>query len=335
MDPRDFVVGWICALRTELAAAQAMLDEEYDTNNLQKDPLDDNIYTLGKIGNHKIVITCLSGSGNTQATAAAIHMRYAFPKLKYGFMVGIGGGAPSKRNDIRLGDIVVSDSVIQYDSVKRTQNGEVIIASKLAPPPTELLNLKNEVAARSEVDGSSITHHLEWMFCRHPVMKDPFGYPGQALDHLFKPEYIHQGDDTTCEACDYRNVIKRSIRTRDEPMVYHGTIASADVVMRDATRRDQLRERHGALCFEMEAAGLMNNFPCLIIRGICDYADSHKNKRWQRYAAVAVSALMKSSFPNLKASMTLLACHRSTNPAFMNHGSKVYPGKVVLIPISQ
>jgi nucleoside phosphorylase len=39
------------------------------------------------------------------------------------------------------------------------------------------------------------------------------------------------------------------------------------------------------LCFEMEAAGLINSFPYLVIRGICDYADSYKNKRWQPYAA--------------------------------------------------
>jgi nucleoside phosphorylase len=44
------------------------------------------------------------------------------------------------------------------------------------------------------------------------------------------------------------------------------------------------------LCFEMEAAGLMSHFPCLVIRGICDYSDSHKNKKWQGYAAMAAAA---------------------------------------------
>ena len=47
------------------------------------------------------------------------------------------------------------------------------------------------------------------------------------------------------------------------------------------------------LCFEMEAAGLMNNFPCLVVRGICDYADSHKNKQWQPYAAATAAAYAK------------------------------------------
>ena len=60
-------------------------------------------------------------------------------------------------------------------------------------------------------------------------------------------------------------------------MVYYGLIASADKLMKDAIARDQLIKEHDILCFEMEAAGLMNNFPCVAIRGICDYSDSHKN----------------------------------------------------------
>jgi hypothetical protein len=49
----------------------------------------------------------------------------------------------------------------------------------------------------------------------------------------------------------------------------------------------------GALCVEMEAAGLMNDFPCIAIRGICDYADSHKNDAWQKYAALTAAAYAK------------------------------------------
>jgi hypothetical protein len=43
----------------------------------------------------------------------------------------------------------------------------------------------------------------------------------------------------------------------------------------------------------MEAAGLMNGLPCLVIRGICDYSNLHKNKKWQPYAAAAAAAYAK------------------------------------------
>ncbi|KAF1990925.1 hypothetical protein K402DRAFT_438562 [Aulographum hederae CBS 113979] len=65
-------------------------------------------------------------------------------------------------------------------------------------------------------------------------------------------------------------------------------------VRRLTATRDQISSDFGdVLCFEMEAAGLMNSFPCLVIRGICDYADSHKNKKWQPYAAATAAAYAK------------------------------------------
>jgi nucleoside phosphorylase len=64
--------------------------------------------------------------------------------------------------------------------------------------------------------------------------------------------------------------------------------------MRDASIRDRLAADKDVLCFEMEAAGLMNHFPCLVIRGICDYSDSHKNKEWQGYASMVAAAYAKA-----------------------------------------
>ena len=79
-----------------------------------------------------------------------------------------------------------------------------------------------------------------------------------------------------------------------EVVLYYGIVASGNQVMRDGAERDRVStELGGVLCFEMEAAGLMNSFPCLVIRGICDYADSHKNKKWQPYAAGTAVACAK------------------------------------------
>lgn len=62
--------------------------------------------------------------------------------------------------------------------------------------------------------------------------------------------------------------------------------------MRNGALREPLRQEMNMLCFEMEAAGLMDHFPCLV-RGICDYADSHKSKQWQGYAAMTAAAYAK------------------------------------------
>ncbi|EJT68913.1 hypothetical protein, variant [Gaeumannomyces tritici R3-111a-1] len=78
-----------------------------------------------------------------------------------------------------------------------------------------------------------------------------------------------------------------------DPAMHYGLIASSNQLMKDAVMRDELASKHGILCFEMEAAGLMNHFPCLVIRGICDYSDSHKNKKWQGFAAMMAAAYAK------------------------------------------
>jgi hypothetical protein len=105
--------------------------------------------------------------------------------------------------------------------------------------------------------------------------------------------YDHVDTGSTCKQCDISKLVKRHARDDTNPIVHYGTIASGNRVMRHGTTRDRLRREFDILCFEMEAAGLMNNFPCVVIRGVCDYADSHKNKRWQEYAAATAAACAK------------------------------------------
>ena len=99
------------------------------------------------------------------------------------------------------------------------------------------------------------------------------------------------------ETCgdDLSKLILRPERSDDDdnPAIHYGLIASANQLMKDALVRDRLAAEKDVFCFEMEAAGLMNHFPCLVIRGICDYSDSHKNKEWQGYAAMAAAAYAK------------------------------------------
>jgi nucleoside phosphorylase len=136
----DYTVGWMCALPVELAAAQEMLDEEH--HDLERDPADKTLYALGSIGGHNVAIACLPAGriGNNPATAVSTQMRATFKAIRFGLMVGIGGGVPSAEADIRLGDVVVSQphrsfgGVVQYDVGKTTPSGFKRTGSLNSPP---------------------------------------------------------------------------------------------------------------------------------------------------------------------------------------------------------
>jgi nucleoside phosphorylase len=78
--------------------------------------------------------------------------------------------------------------------------------------------------------------------------------------------------------------------------VHRGTIASGNLVLKNANLRDSLAERYDVLCFEMEAGGALDDFPCMVIRGISDYCDSHKNDDWQPFAATTAAAYARQLF---------------------------------------
>ncbi|KAA8652873.1 5'-methylthioadenosine/S-adenosylhomocysteine nucleosidase family protein [Aspergillus tanneri] len=98
---------------------------------------------------------------------------------------------------------------------------------------------------------------------------------------------------TICDGCLTEWEVERDKRDNNEPQLHYGIIVSGNIVVKDGKTRERLRKETGALCFEMEAAGLMQDFPCIAIRGICDYADSRKNRQWQAYAALAAASYPK------------------------------------------
>lgn len=304
----DYTIGWICALPLEMAAAKAMLDEIHPP--LPRNPSDDNIYTLGTLQGHNIVIACLPSGvyGLSSATTVAIRMTNTFQAIRFGLMVGIGGGVPSKYADIRLGDIVVSKpsgtfgGVVQYDYGKTIGSGRFQRTGSLNKPPPTLLAALADLEANLMIGLSQIPAHLGQMLTRYPAMSRIFSYPGPQQDVLFEAEHAHVNnpldDNGTCRDCSASRVVPRPPRpSPDHPRIHYGLIASGNQVMRDGVTRDRVSRdlggSSGILCFEMEAAGLMDHFPCLVIRGICDYSDSHKNKQWQAYAAAVAAAYAK------------------------------------------
>jgi nucleoside phosphorylase len=296
-----YTIGIICALPIELAATVKMLDKEHP--RLEQDPDDDNSYRFGQIGDHNIVIGCLAAgrTGHVSAANVALKMKSSFGCIRFGLMVGIGGGVPSEEHDIRLGDIVVSQpagehgGVVQYDFGKSRPKGVFERTGSLSPPPNALLTTLTDVIAAHEMGELNIAAHLSRLAERLPAYR----FPSRLTDDLYQADQTHQGGKN-CLGCGIENKVQREERDDKLPAIHYGTIASGNRVMKDAIERDKIsQDLGGVLCFEMEAAGLMNNFPCLVIRGISDYSDSHKNDGWQRYAAATAAAFAKELLNHL------------------------------------
>ncbi|KAI8630397.1 purine and uridine phosphorylase [Xylariaceae sp. FL1651] len=301
----EYSVGWICAITTEYVAAQCFLDEEYD-RPAYVSPNDNNDYTLGRVGAHRVVIAVLPGCeyGTTSAACVARDMLHSFPNVRIGLMVGIGGGVPTPKHDIRLGDIVVSRTggdnggVFQYDFGKTIQDQSFQATAFLNQPPPLLRAAVGGLEAQYRRSGHQLEAAISTVLEREPRLRRKYSRPDPSTDRLYTAETVH-GGGTCCTAaasCSKEsNVVTREPRTEyeDNPAIHYGLIASANQLMKDATIRDLLSLEKDVLCFEMEAAGLMNHFPCLVIRGICDYSDTHKNDEWQGYAAMTAAAYAK------------------------------------------
>lgn len=258
----DYTIGWVCALDTEQAAAMVMLDEKHQ--DLSNRSNDDNAYTLGAIGKHNVVIACLPEGkvGNSQSASCIKAMVLAFPNIRIGLMVGIGG---SMSSNVKLGDIMVSTpqgtfpGVVQWDMGKETKAGFQRTGSLDNPPNVVLTALKRLRALHK--------------------MRNEVKFPGYFKAAL--PKLEDDGD--------------RPDGTQQRPRVHYGTIASGNSVIKAQARRDEIVESLGGdiLCVEMEAAGIMSTFACLVIRGICDYSDETKNDDWHDYAALMAAAYTK------------------------------------------
>jgi nucleoside phosphorylase len=302
-ESKEYTIGWICAISTEYTAAQAFLDEKHQVP-FSLSSADNNDYACGRIGKHQVIIAVLPDGeyGISSAANVAKDMLHSFPNIRIGLMVGIGGGAPSSKHDIRLGDIVVStphngnSGIFQYDFGKTIQNQPFQATGVLNQPPSALRTAVSGLKSQYEIEGHQLDEAVNGVLERNPRLRKKYKRPDPSSDRLYRSDFVHPLDNETgcAVACgdDLSRLTIRRERTADEddPTIHYGLIASANQLMKDASVRDRFAAEKGVLCFEMEAAGLVNHFPCLVIRGICDYADSHKNKNWQGYAAMVAAA---------------------------------------------
>ncbi|PSK43635.1 hypothetical protein B9Z65_7149 [Elsinoe australis] len=327
---KDYTVGWICALPKEQTAAVALFDIRHE--KLSKPRSDPNAHYLGSSENHNIVIVCLPKGryGQTAAATAATHMISTFPNIKFGLMVGIGGGVPPK---VRLGDVAVSvpvdqyPGVVQWDMGKAEDGGKFKRTGALNSPPTALLAAVGNLETTHAIEGSRTQLLLDQMaeklpntdknFTSYEALRDPLSPANdaqndvpQTLPNLLLSLLSYVSGYPFDNTGKHHPVIDNLSTThRKQIKVHHSLIASGNQVIKDAAVRNHINDELGdhVLCFEMEAAGLMNDFPCLVIRGICDYADSGKNKDWQEYAAASAAAYAKELLEHLDVSEVSVA----------------------------
>jgi len=307
LEPAAYTVGLLYIKPLEMHAITAMLDKEHESVSIQQG--DDNKYTLGKIGKHNVVI--LGAPHGAQGTsvmadvAGRIHME--FPNVNVGLMVGIGGGVPVPGQDVRLGDVVVGapekgPAVVQFDFGRENPDGfETQHERTLNKPPAQLLQVvtavQDKLKRRRRGEKSFFEKHLARIE-EFEEMADDYKRP-TTPDQLFLVTYPH--DDTDCTMHDKKYEEVRAPRNPPGKIkIHYSTILSGNQVMKYEVTRDKLSKKfNNALCFEMEAAGVMDTFPCLVVRGICDYSDSHKSKGWQCYAAATAAAYAREILLNM------------------------------------
>lgn len=292
--PETITVAIFCALPYEAVAVRYCLDEEFSCRLTTVGPRN-YLYTFGRIGGIKIVIARPHQMGTVNAAHCATAVNNQFPNVVCCLMVGIGAGIPNlPQHDIRLGDIVVSvpqdghPGVIQYDFGKYEEDGFVLKGSLNKPPPI-LLSADGKLVEEEMMDRSPLETILQ-----HITNRRGFNRPN-IEDILFDPSFSHTDQGEGCLKCKEMGGTRLAREARYYPVVHRGLILSGSGVIKNPVDRERLRRGYkNALCYEMEAAGIMDEIPCLVIRGICDYADTHKQDGWHHYAAAAAAAYCKA-----------------------------------------
>ncbi|KAL8400392.1 hypothetical protein RB594_000691 [Gaeumannomyces avenae] len=200
----------------------------------------------------------------------------------------------------------------------------------LARPSRRLRSLMAMVQMLDSRDrlASKMDENLEVLRKGHPGLRA--SYPTASADVLYRPSYRHQKKGMSCskagcglDGMDAKPVPRDRLKTfapfstpsarspitppphsdpatpptspggsrPPEPRVHFGWTASADKVMRDGNERDRVAGSLETVNFEMEGEGVAERFPdCIVIKGVADYADSHKGDGWRRYAAATAAA---------------------------------------------
>ena len=297
-------------------------------------PGDTNSYTTGVIGRRNVVLAFMPGMGKGSAASVAASIRSSFGGIKIALLVGVCAGVPNDSDDehqMLLGDVVISKGLVQYDFGRQIDGGfkrKTDVEGNLGRPNQEIRSL---LAKLESARGRKRLQDKTFGFLADLIQKTSVQYPGAVEDKLYKSSYRHLHHDfltcTTCARCEEEDapacevalksscselncdenmlvrrgrldraleVVSLGKAAEQKPVIHYGLIASGDAVMKSGKHRDKIAAEGKVIAFEMEGAGVCDNLPSVVIKGVCDYGDSHKNKAWQGYASATAAACMKA-----------------------------------------
>lgn len=326
----DFEIAIICAVAVEYDAVTLLIDKFWDEDGDKYGRAigDQNTYTTGRMGSFDIVLVLLPETGKVSAASAASSFRSSFPKITLALLVGICGGVPYTKDneEILLGDVVISKTVVQYDLGRRYHEKfltKETLEDKIGRPCTNIRSIlavmeTNQGRERLENRAAVLLEQLQIHAGQKKMRKlVKFEYPGKLKDRLFEPSYVHKHqvllpyrccDEVPCEhshtlscddlGCEDEHLVQRQ-RLNDQARnlsIFIGRFGSGDTTLKSGIYRDQIAQLHGLLAFEMEGAGIWNELPCIIVKGISNYADGHWNAdpNWQHFAAATAAATARA-----------------------------------------
>jgi nucleoside phosphorylase len=341
---KDFEIAVVCALPIEFNAVSLLVDQFWDEEGdvYGRAVGDENTYTTGRIGKFNVVLALLPNMGKISAAGSAASLRASFPRLRLVMLTGICGGVPRPGTDeeLLLGDVVISKTVLQYDHGRLYPDRFAMkdtLEDAVGRPTKNIRNLvslleTDLIRERIEQRAAFFLEELQGNSRGGRRRRANYEYPGADNDNLFEASFRHKHystegecvctacfkasdpvcDETSKMTCSHlgchtdRIVSRQRIKEKRQlesdgrtkeaqaPLIFVGRVGSGDMVIKSGEVCDKIAKEHDILAFEMEGAGVLDEIPCIVAKGVCDYADSHKNKSWQAFAAATAASVTKA-----------------------------------------
>ncbi|KAL8368320.1 hypothetical protein RB599_003983 [Gaeumannomyces hyphopodioides] len=316
----DFRIAIVCSSPLEFDAVSLLFTEMYDSAELGQASGNDNTCVTGRLGGHDVVLV-----------VAPLRERItSFPNVGLALLVGICGAPPQVQEkdvlaqshedddddsgvrDIFLGDVVVGTSVTNSDLGIPYTGGW---GDDLERANKDIHGLVAHFKGRHNLE-SLRSEAVRNLRCLHLASAREglwvnYGPPPDDTDKAFPAKYAHTHRKTVCSACEAKRFCpgvsnmtceeagcRRPMRSRKKqrpvsafPNIIMGKVACGNATIQSALHRDHIARTSHAIAFGYGEASGWDNVPCILIKGVCDYADNHNNKTWRKFAAATAASV--------------------------------------------